>query len=80
MQVLGLRGVSVAPAVLESTTLVLCYGSDLFFTRISPALHFDSLQSDFSYGLLVMALIALTVGTFVARISSEKAMLKAKWQ
>jgi hypothetical protein len=79
-QVLGLRGVSVSPTVLESTTLVLCYGSDLFFTRISPALHFDSLQSDFSYGLLVVALLALTIGTWFAGYSSQQAMLKAKWQ
>jgi hypothetical protein len=80
MQVLGLRAVSVSPTVLESTTLVFCYGSDLFFTRISPALHFDSLQSDFSYGLLVVALLALTIGTWFAGYSSQQAMLKAKWQ
>ncbi|KAF6258674.1 hypothetical protein COO60DRAFT_1517822 [Scenedesmus sp. NREL 46B-D3] len=79
-QVLGLRGVSVSSTVLESTTLVFCYGSDLYFTRISPALHFDSLQSDFSYGLLVVALLALTIGTWFAGYSSQQAMLKAKWQ
>ncbi|WIA18351.1 hypothetical protein OEZ85_009816 [Tetradesmus obliquus] len=79
-QVLGLRAVSVSPTVLESTTLVLAYGADLFFSRISPALHFDSLQSDFSYGLLVVALLALAIGTWFAGYSSQQAMLKAKWQ
>lgn len=76
----NLRGVTVAGAVLESTTLVFSYGADLFYTRISPAQNFDSLQSDFSYGLLVVALIALLVGTWFASYSSQQAMLKAKWQ
>ncbi|WIA38584.1 hypothetical protein OEZ86_001895 [Tetradesmus obliquus] len=79
-RVLRLRAVSVSPTVLESTTLVLAYGEDLFFSRISPALHFDLLQSDFSYGLLVVALLVLAIGTCFAGYSSQQAMLKAKWQ
>jgi hypothetical protein len=77
---MNLRGVTSAPAVLESASLLFCYGTDLFFTRITPAAHFDSLQSDFSYGLLVVALLVLTVGTLVMRRTSQQAMLKAKWQ
>lgn len=77
---MNLRGVTSGPAVLESTSLLFCYGTDLFFTRITPAAHFDSLQSDFSYGLLVVALLALIVLTLVVRRSSEQAILKAKWQ
>jgi hypothetical protein len=80
LQVMNLRGVTSAPAVLESASLLFCYGTDLFFTRITPAAHFDSLQSDFSYGLLVVALLVLTVGTLVMRRTSQQTMLKAKWQ
>lgn len=80
LQVVNLRGVTVAGAVLESTTLVFSYGTDMFYTRMSPAQNFDSLQSDFSYGLLVVALVALLVGTWVASYSSQQAMLKGKWQ
>jgi hypothetical protein len=79
-QVLNLRGVTAHPAVLESTTLLFCYGTDLFYTRLTPAQHFDSLQSDFSYGLLVVALIALVAGTWFAAYSSHQSLLKAKWQ
>lgn len=75
-----LRHVASVPAVLESTSLLFSSGTDLFFTRITPAAHFDSLQSDFSYGLLVVALLALIVLTLVVRRSSEQTMLKAKWQ
>lgn len=77
---MNLRGVTVAGAVLESTILVFTYGTDLFYTRISPALNFDSLQADFSYGLLVVALLALVIGTWFAAYSSKQTMLKAKWQ
>jgi len=75
-----LRHVASVPAVLESTSLLFSFGTDLFFTRITPAAHFDSLQSDFSYGLLVVALLVLIVLTLVVRRSSEQTMLKAKWQ
>jgi hypothetical protein len=79
-QVLNLRGVSSTPTVLESTSLLFCYGTDLLFTRINPAAHFDSLASDFSYGLLVVALLALLVGTLVLQRTSRQSMLKAKWE
>lgn len=79
-QILNLRAVSAWPAVLESTTLLLAQGTDLFFTRITPAAHFDSLPPDFSYGLLVVALLGLAGGTWFAAYSSSQALLKAKWQ
>lgn len=77
---LNLRGVASVPAVLESTSLLFCYGTELFYTRITPAASFDTLASDFSYGLLVVALLALAAGTWFAKYSSEQAILKTKWE
>jgi hypothetical protein len=77
--VAALRGVAVAPADLESVCLVLARGSDLFATRLAPARHFDALEPDFAYGLLAAALAALAVGAAVARYSSRRAVVKAKW-
>jgi hypothetical protein len=79
-QIANLRGVVSAPAVLESNSLLFAYGSELFYTRITPAAHFDSLAPDFSYGLLVVAIAALSVATWFTKYSSEQAMLKAKWE
>lgn len=79
-QVANLRGVLSVPAVLESNSLLFAWGSELFYTRITPAAHFDSLQSDFSYGLLVVALLALAGATAFAKYSSEQAALKSKWE
>jgi hypothetical protein len=76
----ALRGVAVAPADLESVCLIFARGSDLFATRLAPAKHFDALEPDFNYALLVAALLALAVGAAFARYSSRRAVVKAKWQ
>ncbi|GBF96686.1 ER membrane complex subunit 1 [Raphidocelis subcapitata] len=79
-EVAALRGVASAPAGLESTSLVLAYGADLFYTRLAPGRHFDSLPEDFNYGLLVAGLAALAGGTAWARRYSREAMLRAAWK
>ncbi|KAK2174177.1 hypothetical protein NP493_820g01017 [Ridgeia piscesae] len=42
-----IQGIHTAPAGLESTCLVLCYGLDLFYTRVNPSKMFDVLKEDF---------------------------------
>lgn len=80
LQVLGLRGVVTAPARLESTCLLFSYGVDLQYTRLAPAKGFDSLDDDFSYGLLMVALAALTGGAVFMHLFTKNAVLKNKWQ
>jgi hypothetical protein len=55
-------------------------GADLFYGRVTPARHFDSLEADFSYGLLIAGLAALAVGTAFVRHMAARSALKAKWQ
>jgi hypothetical protein len=52
----------------------------LQYTRLSPAKRFDSLDEDFSYGLLVVALVGLTVASVALHFYTKAATLKAKWQ
>ena len=78
-QVLGLRHVAVEPSRLESTCLVLARGVDLFYTRLAPARKYDSLEDDFSYGLLVVAILALLGGSVAMQIVTKSAMLSQKW-
>lgn len=68
------------PAHLESTCHLFAYGLDMLYTRWTPAKSFDSLGDDFSYMLLVMAMAALLVGAAVLANTSQRAMLKQKWQ
>jgi len=79
-QVSQLRTISSAPSGLESTSLMLATGTDLFYTRLTPARHFDSLEPDFSYGLLVVGLMALAVGAVILRFYSQHSVVKQKWQ
>ena len=42
--------------------------------------RFDSLADDFSYGLLVVAMVALGVGTVVMHVYTKGALVKEKWK
>lgn len=79
-QIAQLSKVVVEPSNLESTSLLFAHGVDLFYTRLSPAKAFDSLEDDFSYALLVIALAALLLGVLVVKHISSRAILKKKWE
>lgn len=53
---------------------------DLFYTRVLPARHFDSLEDDFNYGLLAAGLLLLAGGTAFARRYSRQVTLAAQWR
>lgn len=61
---------AVSHALLESTCLVLAYGLDLFFTRLTPADAFDMLSPDFNYLFLVLTVslagLAIPISRFLA--------------
>ncbi len=46
---------------------------------MAPAKGFDSLDDDFSYGLLVVALVGLLFASAFLHFFTKKSMLKAKW-
>lgn len=55
------NGIKVFATEFESTSLVLVYGGEMFFTRIHPDGIFDMLKSDFNYILLGIAVVAIAV-------------------
>lgn len=60
--VLGVREILVAPAVLESTCLVFASGIDVFGTRVAPSLAFDVLGKGFNKVTLIATVAALFAG------------------
>jgi ER membrane protein complex subunit 1 len=72
--------IASAPSDMESTTHVFAWGHDVYYTMMRPARGFDTLQDDFSFALLTVALAALVIGTGVVRHLLVSAQLKAKWQ
>eukprot|EP00201_Polytomella_parva_P009509 CAMPEP_0175051584 /NCGR_PEP_ID=MMETSP0052_2-20121109/7888_1 /TAXON_ID=51329 ORGANISM="Polytomella parva, Strain SAG 63-3" /NCGR_SAMPLE_ID=MMETSP0052_2 /ASSEMBLY_ACC=CAM_ASM_000194 /LENGTH=1079 /DNA_ID=CAMNT_0016315899 /DNA_START=94 /DNA_END=3333 /DNA_ORIENTATION=+ len=73
-------GVTVAPVHLESSCHVLVNGVDVFYTRLRPAMAFDSLDDDFNYALLVVALLGLGAGAMALSRFSQRVVLKQKWR
>lgn len=72
-------GIATAPANLESTSLMLAYGLDLFFARIQPNKAFDSLQDDFPYAFLVFITVMLTAAVFAFKRIDDKSNIQRRW-
>ncbi|CAI5464271.1 unnamed protein product, partial [Closterium sp. Yama58-4] len=75
----GLRHILSFPTRLESTTLVLAHGLDLFFVRTAPSRVFDSLGEDFSFALLLGTIAVLSIAIVVTWGLSRKQELKQRW-
>jgi hypothetical protein len=67
-QVLGISAVHSSPALLESTSIVLALGLDLFQTRVMPSGGFDVLPDSFNKLQLVLTIMGLTAGIVVTRV------------
>jgi Na+/H+ antiporter NhaC len=80
LQVFGTTSLLTSPTLLESTSLVLSFGTlDLFLSTISPSSTFDILSEGFNKVQLIMTIIALGVGIGVVRPIVRRKGLKARW-
>ncbi|VDK88992.1 unnamed protein product, partial [Litomosoides sigmodontis] len=76
----GIRGFKTSPSGLESTSLMLAYGTDLFFTQLTPSGTFDVLKDDFDHLLISIVLISLVIGSLVCKKLGKNNNLKQAWQ
>ncbi|KAI5633588.1 ER membrane protein complex subunit 1 [Phthorimaea operculella] len=74
------RQIYTAAAGLESTSLVLATGLDLFYTRVAPSKTFDLLKDDFDYSLITIVLAALIIATYSTKHFASRKMLKQAWK
>lgn len=66
-EIMGVDGFAASPAVVESTSLLVAYGIDVYATRVVPSGLFDILGKGFNKLTLVSTVLALTAGVlFVA--------------
>ncbi|CAN6613039.1 ER membrane protein complex subunit 1 [Trichomonascus vanleenenianus] len=70
---------AVAAASLESTSLIAGFGFDVFFTRVTPSLPFDILNSNFGKTKLVYTIVALLVIVNVLRPMVSRRAVNQKW-
>lgn len=75
-----IRNIQTSAAGLESTSLVLVYGLDLYYTRVTPSKMFDVLKEDFDY-IFISGVLSLLVMTSIicSKLASMRA-LKLAWQ
>ena len=74
-----MRGIHTSSAGLESTSLVLAYGLDLYFTRVTPSKLFDVLKEDFDYIFISGVLSALILGTIISSKLASIRKLNLSW-
>ncbi|KAG7795945.1 hypothetical protein KL929_003707 [Ogataea haglerorum] len=68
------------PTELESTTLVVGAGTDLFATLVRPSSSFDSMRGDFSKSTLLATIAVLVASILVVRPFVSQKQLKDAWQ
>ncbi|KAJ5908466.1 hypothetical protein N7495_001148 [Penicillium taxi] len=78
--VAGIKTVLSHPTLLESTSLVFAFGSDLYGTRSTPSQAFDVLGKSFSRLQLVLTVVALTGGVAFLAPMVRKKQVNMLWK
>lgn len=78
--VYGINGIHTGSAGLESTSLILAYGLDLFYTRVNPSKMFDVLKDDFDYIFISSVLIGMIVVSVVSQKLAARKALNRAWR
>ncbi|XP_077559498.1 ER membrane protein complex subunit 1 [Haemaphysalis longicornis] len=73
-------GFASAASGLESTCLVVAYGLDIFYTRVTPSKTFDILKDDFDHVLISVVLTILILVSYVSKRFSARKALRAAWK
>jgi hypothetical protein len=77
-EVARIRGIEVGFAKVESTSLVVAYGVDLFMSLMTPN-EFDMLGEDFNKTLLLMVVVAVLAAIVLSKYVANDAKLKRNW-
>ena len=78
--VVGARGIVSAPTGLESTSVVVVYGLDIYCTHVTPSKGFDVLKEDFDHYVIASVLVGLTAAAYITRRLSQRKMLMSAWK
>ncbi|TMW65798.1 hypothetical protein Poli38472_008440 [Pythium oligandrum] len=78
--VANLKAISTTPVELESTTLMVAHGLDMFYVRMAPAKAFDVLPPDFNYELLVLLCLGFLGAAYVAKGFAQRKALNEAWK
>ena len=74
-----MRQIITAPSLLESASLVLAVGTDLFLTRVATSGTFDVLSENFNKVQLVLTVVGLAVAIAVTKPMVRRKKLRERW-
>jgi hypothetical protein len=74
------RTILSAPSTLESTSVVMALGLDVFHTRTTPSKGFDMLASDFNKPLLTLILLSMGAAVYWLRRAYKKQLMSSGWK
>jgi hypothetical protein len=77
-EVARVRGIQVGFAKVESTSLVVAHGVDLFMSLMTP-LPFDVLGEDFNKSMLLMIVVAVLAAIALSKWFANDAKLRRNW-
>ena len=69
-----------SPSKLESTSIVMTLGLDVYHTRTVPSKGFDMLASDFNKPLLTLILVSMGAAVAWLRRAYKKQLLSSGWK
>ncbi|KAL2108955.1 hypothetical protein VUR80DRAFT_3151 [Thermomyces stellatus] len=78
--VVGVREIIATPSIVESTSLVLAYGIDVYATRVAPSNQFDVLGKEFSKISLIGTVAALAFGVVALKPLVSRRKINQRWQ
>lgn len=76
----SVRQIMSSPSKLESTSIVMSFGLDVFHTRTIPSKGFDLLASDFNKLSLSLILLAMGVAVMWLRRAYKKRLVNSGWK
>ena len=79
-EIYGVRNFVSTSTELESTTLLLAVGLDLYFGVVRPAKSYDILGESFNYFLLVTTSASVVVMLVLSNWMLKKKVLKERWK
>lgn len=74
------RGLTSAPVLLESTSIVCAWGVDIFCTRLTPSQTFDQLNEDFNAPFLILTVSAVAFSIVIFRRLAKERDLQTLWK
>nr|CCA25944.1 conserved hypothetical protein [Albugo laibachii Nc14] len=76
----SLEGIKACPVELESTTLVIAWGMDVYYHRLAPSKAFDLLPMEFNRHMLILLCVCFILATVASRHFARRKALLYAWK